>query len=291
MGLEPTPDPALREYWRPMELDFGQEALRHALRQLHAPLPDGEDGRHPERARGLRGVQGLRPLTTPCASAGIEALVKDIRAFAGYFCAMALGSEQDADAQARLPRPARAEGRCRLSVPAGAVPRLRQRSALSRGRLRCRRCGWSRLRVPPRHLRHPHQLDEQDLRDLRQGAQEGPLSREHPGALPLLPSYRRFPSDDEFRRDLQTRDLYNFRSRSYWLRRLENHGRKERVPVDEYTIEHILPQNENLSAAVEVRPRPGVGARPADMAAHARQPDAHRLQLRYSDRPSPRSAT
>jgi len=65
--------------------------------------------------------------------------------------------------------------------------------------------------------------------------------------LLLLPSYRRFPSDDEFRRDLQTRDLYNFRSRSYWLRRLENHGRKERVVVDEYTIEHILPQNENLS--------------------------------------------
>ena len=64
-----------------------------------------------------------------------------------------------------------------------------------------------------------------------------------------LPSYRRFPGDDEFRRDLHTRDLYNFRSRSYWLRRLENHGRKERVAVDEYTIEHILPQNPNLSAA------------------------------------------
>jgi predicted transport protein len=45
------------------------------------------------------------------------------------------------------------------------------------------------------------------------------------------------------------KDLYNFRSRSYWLRRLENHGRKERVPVDEYTIEHILPQNFDLSAA------------------------------------------
>jgi predicted transport protein len=28
---------------------------------------------------------------------------------------------------------------------------------------------------------------------------------------------------------------------------MENHDRKERVPVDEYTIEHILPQNENLS--------------------------------------------
>jgi predicted transport protein len=61
-----------------------------------------------------------------------------------------------------------------------------------------------------------------------------------------MPSYRRFPSDDEFRRELQTRDLYNFRSRTYWLRRLENYGRKERVEVDEYTIEHIMPQNENL---------------------------------------------
>jgi predicted transport protein len=63
----------------------------------------------------------------------------------------------------------------------------------------------------------------------------------------LLPSYRRFPDDDEFRREVKVRDLYNFRSRSYWLRKLENHNRKERVPVDEYTIEHILPQNPNLS--------------------------------------------
>ena len=30
---------------------------------------------------------------------------------------------------------------------------------------------------------------------------------------------------------------------------MENHGRKERVIVDEYTIEHIMPQNENLSEA------------------------------------------
>jgi len=65
--------------------------------------------------------------------------------------------------------------------------------------------------------------------------------------LLLLPSYRRFPSDEEFKRDLKTRDLYNFRSRTYWLRRLENYDRKERVPVHEYTIEHIMPQNQNLS--------------------------------------------
>lgn len=66
-------------------------------------------------------------------------------------------------------------------------------------------------------------------------------------AFLMPPSYRRFPGDDEFQSKVKVRDLYNFRSRGYWLRRLENHGRKERVMVEDYTIEHILPQNETLS--------------------------------------------
>lgn len=64
-----------------------------------------------------------------------------------------------------------------------------------------------------------------------------------------LNSYRAFPTDEEFERDLQTTDLYNFRRRSYFFRKLENFGRKERVTIEDYTIEHILPQNPNLSAS------------------------------------------
>jgi len=64
-----------------------------------------------------------------------------------------------------------------------------------------------------------------------------------------LPSYRRFPTDAEFRRVFVSKDLYNSRIRSYWLRKMENHGRRERVVVDDYTIEHILPQNPELSPA------------------------------------------
>ncbi|ODS29954.1 MAG: hypothetical protein SCARUB_04942 [Candidatus Scalindua rubra] len=63
----------------------------------------------------------------------------------------------------------------------------------------------------------------------------------------LLDSYRRFPNDEEFKQGLLTRDVYNFRSRNYLLRKLENFERKEKVQVDDYTIEHIMPQNENLS--------------------------------------------
>ena len=59
----------------------------------------------------------------------------------------------------------------------------------------------------------------------------------------------RFPRDEEFRRELRRKDIYNFRNRVYLLDRLENHDRKERVEVASYTIEHILPQNPELSPA------------------------------------------
>ncbi|MFA5344348.1 MAG: DUF262 domain-containing protein [Kiritimatiellia bacterium] len=68
-------------------------------------------------------------------------------------------------------------------------------------------------------------------------------------AFLLLPSYRRFPGNEEFERQIQVRNLYAFNRRSYWLRRFENHGRKERVQVQDYTIEHIMPQNESLGEA------------------------------------------
>jgi len=63
----------------------------------------------------------------------------------------------------------------------------------------------------------------------------------------LLDSYKRFPGDTEFEREIISKDVYNFRSRNYLLSKLENFKRKEFVNVDEYTIEHILPQNQNLS--------------------------------------------
>ncbi|WP_318471996.1 DUF262 and DUF1524 domain-containing protein [Photobacterium leiognathi] len=66
--------------------------------------------------------------------------------------------------------------------------------------------------------------------------------------LVSLTSYRRFPSDSELNRCLQHKDMYNVRSRAYWLRRLENFDKKERISVENYTIEHVLPQNKKLSS-------------------------------------------
>jgi predicted transport protein/uncharacterized protein with ParB-like and HNH nuclease domain len=63
----------------------------------------------------------------------------------------------------------------------------------------------------------------------------------------LMDGYRRFPDDVEFFREMQIKDVYNFRSRNYLLESLENFKRKERVNVENYTIEHVLPQKEDVS--------------------------------------------
>jgi uncharacterized protein with ParB-like and HNH nuclease domain/predicted transport protein len=62
-------------------------------------------------------------------------------------------------------------------------------------------------------------------------------------------SHQRFPRDEEFHAAFLVKDVYNFRSRNYLLRKLENSDTKEPATIEKYTIEHIMPQNEHLSFA------------------------------------------
>lgn len=57
-----------------------------------------------------------------------------------------------------------------------------------------------------------------------------------------LRTYSHYPKDHEFKQELMTRDVYNFRVPKYLLRKLENYGRKEPINVENYTIEHVMPQ-------------------------------------------------
>jgi len=66
-------------------------------------------------------------------------------------------------------------------------------------------------------------------------------------AFLIKDSYKRFPSNEEFVRELYVKDVYNFRNRNFLLRKLENYNRKEIIEIEAYTIEHIMPQNTNLS--------------------------------------------
>jgi uncharacterized protein with ParB-like and HNH nuclease domain len=58
----------------------------------------------------------------------------------------------------------------------------------------------------------------------------------------------RFPTDEDFKADCAVWNAYYGGRAAYFLRRLENHDRKEPVDTREFaTIEHILPQTQNLS--------------------------------------------
>ncbi len=65
-------------------------------------------------------------------------------------------------------------------------------------------------------------------------------------ALARQPRKRRFPVDTEFREALENRDVYGMRNCSYLLDRLENFKTNERIDTSSFTIEHVLPQNDEL---------------------------------------------
>lgn len=246
MGLEPEHQCRLYEdHWRPMELDFGQEGygahfdwfMRHYLTVRTGEIPKIGDVYEAFKAFARAPKQ---------AEQGVDALVADIHAFSGYYCAMALGKESDK----LLAEAFRDLRELKVDV---AYPFLLELYEDYQAGLLQREDFVDAVRLVEAYVFRravcaiPTNSLNKTFATFSRALKKDRYLESIQAHLLNLPSYRRFPRDEEFHRELMTRDLYNFRSRSYWLRRLENHDRKERVPVDEYTIEHILPQNENLS--------------------------------------------
>jgi uncharacterized protein with ParB-like and HNH nuclease domain/predicted transport protein len=243
MGLEPKLQTELYKiYWRPMERAFGQAAyvvhfdafMRHYLTAKTGEIPNLREVYVAFKgfARGLKG--------------DTRDLVADIHAYASYYCAMALGTESSVALKQAF------HDLRELKVDV-AYPFLldmyhdyKQDRLTSDEVLRVVRLVESYVfrraicAIPTNSLNKTFAGMSRTLKKDR-------YLESVQAAFLMLPSYRRFPSDEEFQRDIKVRDLYNFRSRSYWLRRLENHGRKELMMVENYTIEHILPQNAKLS--------------------------------------------
>ena len=248
MGLDTAQQTRLyEEHWRPMEVAFGQEAygthfdgfMRHYLTlRIGGKIPSIRDvyetfkyySRSPEVAAG-----------------GVDALVADVHACAGYYCAMALDKEPNKNLASAF-QDLRA-----LKVDVAFPFLLELYDDYKQGQLPTEDFVRAVRLVEAYVFRRavcaiPTNSLNKTFATFGRVLQKDRYIESIQAHLLTLPSYRRFPGDEEFKRELSVRDLYNFPRRSYWLRRLENHGRKERVPVDEYTIEHILPQNENLSA-------------------------------------------
>lgn len=243
MGLEPALQTELyKTHWRPMEKGFGQDAYATHFDAFMRDYLIAKTGEIPN----VREVYVAFKAYAHSLPSDIRALVADVHAYATYYCAVALDAEKE--------------------------PTLRQ--AFHDLRELKVDVAYPFLLDAYRDYRHQH-LSVDELRQivrlvesyvfrraicaiptnsmnktfagLSRALKKDRYLESVQAAFLLLPSYRSFPRDAEFQRKLKERDLYKFRSRSYWLRRLENHGRKECVMVEDYTIEHILPQNDNLS--------------------------------------------
>lgn len=245
MGLDPAVQSRLYEdCWRPMELEFGQEAygtqfdgfMRHYLTVRSGEIP---------RERDVYEAFKEYARTKPVAEAGVESLVRDIRGCAKRFCAIALGKEQNNELAAAF------HDLRELKVDVAYPLLLTLYEDYSSGVLSAAQFGEAVRLVEAYVFRRaicsiPTNSLNKTFGTFAKALRKDAYLDSIKAHFLLMPSYRRFPKDEEFRRCLMTRDLYNFPRRSYWLRRLENQGRKERVAVDDYSIEHILPQNPNL---------------------------------------------
>lgn len=246
MGLEPAHQTFLYEdHWRPMEVAFGQEGydehfdwfMRHYLTVRTGDLPKIGDVYDAFKAFARKPEQ---------MTAGVDALVADIHTFAGHYCAMALGQETDKSLSEAF------HDLRELKVDVAYPFLLELYDDFAKAHLSKEDFVAAVRMVEAYVFRRsvcaiPTNSMNKTFATFGRALKKDRYLESIKAHFLTLPSYRRFPNDEEFKRELCVRDLYNFRNRSYWLRRLENHGRKERVPVDEYTIEHILPQNENLS--------------------------------------------
>ena len=247
MGLDQAHQTRLYEdHWRPMEVGFGQEGYGShfdSFMRDYLTLKTGEIS----NVRAVYEAFKSQARTPDIAAAGVDALVADIHAFAGYYCAMALGKEADK----KLAEAFRDLRELKVDV---AYPFLLELyDDFANGRLESTDFEAAVRLVEAYVFRRavcaiPTNSLNKTFATFGRALQKDRYLESVQAHLLTLPSYRRFPGGKEFKREFVVRDLYNFPRRSYWLRRLENDGRKERVPVDEYTIEHILPQNENLSA-------------------------------------------
>lgn len=250
MGLEPGLQTKLYEqFWRRMELDFGQEAygthfdgfMRHYLTVLSGEIPNIGEVYDAFKAHSRNTRTDFDD-----DKSHIESLVREIRDYARHFCAIALGAETDTDLKLAF------QDLRELKVDV-AYPFLLELYSDYKAKLLSSAELLASVRLVEAYVFRraicaiPTNSMNKTFATFGKALKKDRYFESVQAQFLVLPSYRRFPSDEEFHRDLHTRDLYNFRSRSYWLRRLENYARKERVELGEYTIEHILPQNENLS--------------------------------------------
>ena len=207
-----------------MEVAFGQEAygkyfggfMRHYL-----TLKSG--GEIPNIRAVYEAFKCYACPTAEVAATGVDALVADIHTYAGYYCAMALDKKDkkpDKDLAPAFQDLRELKVDVAFPFPPGAIRRPRAERRLSKENfvfaVRLVEAYVFRRAVCAIPTNSLNKIFATFRRVLQKDSYIEYIESIQAHFL-ILPSYQRFPRDEEFKRDLSTRDLYNFPRRSYWL--------------------------------------------------------------------------
>ena len=244
MGLESKEQSEVyRKYWYPMEQGFGHAEYAVQFDRFMRDYLTIKTGRIPNinevYASFKSYLQGQKQAT-------MEAIVADVYGYSKYFVRLAFLKDADKEINSALAD----INTLKVDV---AYPFLLQVYDDYEHRLLSRDDFISVLRLVESYVFRravcgiPTNSLNKTFTSLASEIDKANYLQSARAAFLLKDSYKRFPDDEEFRREFVVKDFYNFRSRNYLLRKLENYDRKERVEVEGFTIEHVMPQNENLS--------------------------------------------
>lgn len=247
MGLEPDKQTDLyNRYWHPMEQSFGQSDynthfdgfMRHYLTIKTGEIPKQSEV-----------YMAFKRYHEDAGHDDMEDLVADLKKYSHFYCAIALSKEGDAKLGAAF------HDLLELKVEV-AYPMLLelyddyQSHLITRDDLHAivrliesyvfRRaiCGYATNSL------------NKTFATFMKGVKKDRYLESIKYIFLKMKSYRLFPRNEDFIRELQERDIYKIPKRCrYFLNRVENYRRKEQVVLSQYSIEHIMPQNENLSQA------------------------------------------
>lgn len=234
MGLESKEQNRLYEkYWRKMELLFEQnsfESLFNAFMRHYLTLKTREIPNISKVYEAFKDYHIDRDLE-------IEVLLQDVEKYCNYFCFIAFKKEQDKDLKKAF------ESFLELGADT-AYPLLLELYNDYTNKVLSKKDFINIITIIESYVfrRAVCEISTNSLNKTFASFSKNLKKEKYLESIQahflLLKSYTRFPSDDEFKEALMKKDFYHFAKKTYCIKKLENHKRKEEVSIDEYTIEH-----------------------------------------------------
>lgn len=244
MGLEKShQDELYNDYWRAMEMDFGQQNYVNYFDMFIRDYLTMKTGKIPKLGDVYHEFKKFVPINN---YETMKEVIADVASYSKFYSAFALGHEKDVELNVAF------NDLHTLKVDVVYPYLLETYGEYIHGKL-----------TKSEFLEIVKVLESYIFRRMICGIPTNSLNKtfatlsreiDHANHLVSLKaiivqktSYRQIPDDEAFKLSFTNTDIYHKLRTDYIFDKLENYKRKEHVKIDEYTIEHIMPQNPDLS--------------------------------------------